>query len=68
MKTLKDLPALLEPGTGHTVTPARALRAVGHYLDREAPGPDARATDIEGHAAGCIRAELEAADAARGGA
>jgi|GEM_PF-7003054 len=27
----------LEPGTGHTLTPARALRAVGHYLDRERP-------------------------------
>jgi hypothetical protein len=27
----------LEPGTGHTLTPARALRAVGYYLDRERP-------------------------------
>ena len=35
--TLRDL---LEPGTGQTMTPYRALRAVGHYLDREKPTPD----------------------------
>jgi len=45
MTTLKDL---LEPGTGRTMTPRRALRAVGHYLDREAPGPEALATVVFG--------------------
>jgi hypothetical protein len=44
----------LEPGTGHTLTPARALRAVGHYLDRERPvavDPDPTTIDASGAAA-----------------